>query len=89
VLVNQALFFIREIGTTYASTYGKTTRTILSILLMHSGGGMNMVNGASVGKRVSQNIGTIVMCTMLLSYALLGIGFFGCLMIVAAAGICF
>jgi hypothetical protein len=56
---------------------------------MHSGGGMNMVNGASVGKRVSQNIGTIVMCTMLLSYALLGIGFFGCLMIVAAAGICF
>jgi hypothetical protein len=48
---------------------------------------MDMVNGESLGKRVSQKTGTIIICTMLLSYALLGIGFFGCLMIVAAADI--
>jgi hypothetical protein len=53
----------------------------------HSGGGTNMANGERVQKQVSQRTETIIIFTMLLSYALLGIGFFGCLMILAATGI--
>lgn len=46
-----------------------------------------MANGERVQKQVSQRTETIIIFTMLLSYALLGIGFFGCLMILAATGI--
>ena len=54
-----------------------------------SGGEMNMMSEENIGKRVFQKTGIIIICTVLLSYALLGIGFFGCLMIVTATGIFF